>query len=73
MPDSTSQIVRFEVEASALDKPTTRRRWNGGAMASKEASDALRRAVEAFQASLRADGFEIAHTGCGVVAEDVQS
>ena len=41
-------------------------------MASKEASDALSRAVEAFQESIRSDGFAIVRTGYGVRAEEVE-
>lgn len=62
------QFAHFELEIMAVDKPTDRRRWNGGPMASEEASEALHRAVDAFRESLIADGFKICHSGYGVHA-----
>ena len=64
----TAQLAHFEMTLVAIDKPTDRRRWNGDPMASVEASDALLAGVEAFQAELRARGFEIARTRYGVLA-----
>jgi hypothetical protein len=61
-------IATFELRLSAIDKPTERKRWNGGPLASPEANDALRRAVKAFRASAEADGFETVHIGYGVTA-----
>lgn len=63
------QIAVFEVEFTADDK-ITRRRWNGGPMASKEASDALFEAVEAFRTVLAKHGYEKGAASYGVRAED---
>lgn len=58
-PDPTSPgVAIFEVTLRVQDKPTVNRRWNGDPMASDEAAQALNRAVDAFQASLRKDGFQ---------------
>lgn len=62
----SGQLVDFEVVVTALDKPTDRKHHTGAPMHSKEASDALRVAVEAFQGALRDAGFQIGHTGYGV-------
>lgn len=67
MPD---QIVTFELRLSAFDQPTTRRRWNEKPFPSEEAAAALFDAVEAFQAAIRAHGFETIHTGYGVSAKE---
>lgn len=64
------QFALFEVRLVALDKPTDRRRWNGGPLASKDADEALSRAVDAFRASIMGDGFTVVRTGYGVSAED---
>jgi hypothetical protein len=62
------RIANFEVDLQAIDHGEARERWNGGLMASREASAALHAAVEAFQNELRAHGFVIARTGYGVTA-----
>lgn len=64
------QVAVFEVRLVAVDMPTTRRRWNGGPMASEKADDALLKAVDAFQDVIRAEGFELVRTGYGVTAEE---
>jgi len=64
----TGELIVFELEVWALDRPSMRRRWNGDPMASPPANDALLRAVDAFTASLRHDAFQIARTGFGVRA-----
>ena len=75
LPTNTDGDTRFNlavigVECTIVDVPTDRRRWNGDPMASKEASAAMQRAVDAFQESLRNDGFPVVHTGYGVLAEE---
>ena len=62
------QLAVFEVEVVVIDHPTTRHRFNCGAMASNDARAALEEGVAAFQAAIRAAGFEIARTGYGVRA-----
>jgi hypothetical protein len=69
----TVQLAHFELVVTAHDKPTDRRRWNGEPMASKEASDALHLAVDAFNDALKRAGFDIAHLGYGVAAEKVEA
>jgi len=61
------QLAVFEVEVVVIDHPT-RHRCNCGAMASNDARAALEEGVAAFQAAIRAAGFEIARTGYGVRA-----
>jgi hypothetical protein len=63
-----TQIATFELQMTVLDKPTTRKRWNGEPMQSEEASAALFPAVEAFRAEVERHGFVVAHTGYGVKA-----
>lgn len=67
----SAQVANFEVRLTALDKPTSRRRWNSDALASEEASRALAGAVTAFEASLKADGFLVVRVGYGVSAQDI--
>lgn len=62
------QLVTFEVQLTAVDYPTDRRRWSGGPLASLEAHEALNDAVDAFSASVCAAGFDLVHTGYGVTA-----
>ncbi len=64
----SDDLVIFECEVVAVDKPATRRRWNGEPMHSAEASGALNVAVEAFRAALIAEGFTIARTTYGARA-----
>jgi hypothetical protein len=59
------QLVSFEVNLIAIDKPTDRKRWNGDPMHSEAASDALNKAVNAFQDVIRAEGFDVVNTGYG--------
>lgn len=68
-----NQVAIFEVKVTARDKPTHRRRWNGGPMASDEANDALYAAVEAFKATLREHGFDAARVGYGVSAREIDN
>lgn len=63
------QIAVFEITFEADDK-VSRRRWNGGPMASAEASVALRAGVEAFRAAMAAHGYTNGSCGYGVRAED---
>lgn len=70
MPEQTAN---FELHLVVLDKPTDRRRWNGDAMASQEAEEALYAAVKAFQQVVRDHGFEIARTGYGATATDLEA
>lgn len=67
-----TQLATFEVRLTAVDKPTDRRRWNGGPMASEEADAALEEAVAAFRAVVEARGFEVARVGHGVAAHEVE-
>lgn len=67
------QVAVFQVRVVAVDKPTDRKRWNGGPMASKEASAALKKAVDAFRASLAEEGFEAVSTGSGVSADWIRA
>jgi hypothetical protein len=60
-----SRHVVFELELVAVDKPTERKRWTGDPMHSEEASAALFMAVDAFQAAIRNEGFDIASTSYG--------
>jgi len=71
METTTQQFALFELEVTALDFPTTRRRWNGQPMASEQASTTLLRAADAFTAVLREAGFEIERTGYGVRAMEI--
>jgi hypothetical protein len=61
-----SQLVIFELHLYAVDKPTDRQRWNGGPMASKEASAALDSGVEAFREAVCAQGLEVVRMQYGV-------
>lgn len=65
---ATSSLVEFELVVTAIDKPTERRRWNGDPMHSREASEALWRAVDVLRDHLRVEGFAIAHVGYGARA-----
>lgn len=66
------QLARFELRVTARDKPTDKRRWNGGPMASNEASVALMAGVDAFRQALAERGFEVAHMGYGVTATEAE-
>lgn len=67
-----SQLAIFQIRLAAIDKPTDRRRWNGGPMASDEASEALHEVVDWMQAVLEERGFEVARTTYGVHAEEIE-
>jgi hypothetical protein len=68
-----SQVVHFQIEVTAIDKPTTRRRWNGDPMASAEASTALFDVVEVLRTALIERGFEPSTIGYGTTAERLAS
>jgi hypothetical protein len=72
MPSEAARPARvhFDLEIDAEDKPTDRRRWNGGPFPSQEADDALQLAVSAFQKALTDAGFEPIRIGYGVRAEE---
>lgn len=66
------QLVTFEIRLTVVDKPTTRRRWNGDPMASAEASTALWDSVEELKAFMKDRGFEVVRTAFGATVREVE-
>lgn len=69
--ESVDQLAVFEVQMTVIDHPTDRRRWNGGPMASEDATEALDAAVKAFREAIVDSGFEVVRTGYGVIAQTI--
>jgi hypothetical protein len=65
------RVTTIEIRIRILDNDSATR-WNGGPLSSKEANEAMHKAVDAAQAAVRAEGFTILGTGYGATAVDYE-
>lgn len=62
------KAAKIELHCVVVDPGEQRTRWNGDPMASREVTEAVIAAVDVFEASLKAQGIQVARTGYGVTA-----